>query len=50
MLGIKTVYASPVAAAGKVYFTSRDGTTLVLKHGAAMFFECAVTYEIMIEH
>ena len=27
------VYASPVAAAGRIYFTARDGTTLVVKHG-----------------
>jgi outer membrane protein assembly factor BamB len=31
--GISNVYASPVAAAGRVYFTSRDGTTIVLKQG-----------------
>lgn len=29
------VFASPVGAAGRVYITSRDGTTLVLKHGPA---------------
>uniref|UniRef100_A0A7C2P8Y6 Pyrrolo-quinoline quinone repeat domain-containing protein n=1 Tax=Schlesneria paludicola TaxID=360056 RepID=A0A7C2P8Y6_9PLAN len=33
MEGISNIYASPVAAAGRVYFVARDGTTLVLKHG-----------------
>jgi outer membrane protein assembly factor BamB len=33
--GISEVYASPVAARGRVYLTSRDGTTLVIRHGAA---------------
>jgi outer membrane protein assembly factor BamB len=27
------VFASPVGAAGKVYITSRDGATVVLRHG-----------------
>ncbi|MCA9238021.1 MAG: PQQ-binding-like beta-propeller repeat protein, partial [Planctomycetales bacterium] len=31
---ITSVYASPVAADGRVYVTGRDGTTVVLKHGA----------------
>jgi outer membrane protein assembly factor BamB len=31
--GLNTMYASPVAAAGRVYFTSREGATIVLKHG-----------------
>lgn len=31
--GIDEVFASPVGAAGRVYITSRDGTTLVLRHG-----------------
>lgn len=31
--GIRSLYASPVAAAGRIYFTSRDGTTVVLRHG-----------------
>jgi outer membrane protein assembly factor BamB len=30
--GISRVYSSPVGAAGRVYVTSRDGTTLVIKH------------------
>ncbi len=30
---VSGVYASPVAAAGRVYLTDRDGTTLVLKQG-----------------
>ena len=29
------VFASPVGAAGRVYIPSRDGTTVVLKHGPA---------------
>lgn len=31
--GIDSLYASPVAAADRVYFTSREGTTVVLRHG-----------------
>ena len=31
--GVSTLYASLVGAAGKVYVTGRDGTTVVLKHG-----------------
>ena len=31
--GVSSVYASPVAAAGHVYLTGRDGTTLVLRSG-----------------
>ena len=30
--GIRNVYASPVGAAGRVYVTDRDGTTLVISH------------------
>jgi len=30
MRGIQSVYASPVGAAGRVYFVSRDGNTLVM--------------------
>ena len=30
---VSTVYASPVAAAGRIYLTGRDGTTTVLKAG-----------------
>ncbi|MFG0336284.1 MAG: PQQ-binding-like beta-propeller repeat protein [Maioricimonas sp. JB049] len=29
--GLSNIYASPVGAAGRVYFTGRDGTTLVLE-------------------
>ncbi|HEX5104369.1 MAG TPA: PQQ-binding-like beta-propeller repeat protein [Pirellulaceae bacterium] len=29
--GLSNIYASPVAAAGRIYLTGRDGTTLVLK-------------------
>ena len=32
--GIRNVYASPVGAAGRVYVTDRQGTTLVLSHTA----------------
>ena len=31
--GIRALYASPVAADGRIYFTSRDGTTVVLDDG-----------------
>ncbi len=31
--GIEDVYASPVGAAGHVYVSDRDGTTLVFRHG-----------------
>lgn len=31
--GIRNVYASPVAAKDRIYITSRDGNTLVIKHG-----------------
>ena len=31
--GTQDYYASPVAAQDRIYFTSREGTTLVLKHG-----------------
>jgi len=30
--GIRDVYASPVGAAGRVYITDRNGTTIVLRH------------------
>jgi outer membrane protein assembly factor BamB len=33
MQGLQSVYASPVAAAGRVYFTGRDGTTVVYRLG-----------------
>ncbi len=31
--GIRNVYASPVGAAGRVYITARNGTTVVVSHG-----------------
>lgn len=31
--GLKSLYASPVAAAGRVYLVGREGTTLVLRQG-----------------
>jgi outer membrane protein assembly factor BamB len=31
--GIEGVFASPVAAAGRVYIAGRNGTTLVIRHG-----------------
>jgi outer membrane protein assembly factor BamB len=31
--GLTEIYASPTAAAGRIYITDRDGTTLVLKAG-----------------
>jgi outer membrane protein assembly factor BamB len=33
--GLPNVFSSPVAAAGRVYITSREGTTVVIKHGPA---------------
>ena len=39
--GIRNVYASPVAADGRLYVTSREGTTLVLRTGPA--FEVLAT-------
>jgi outer membrane protein assembly factor BamB len=33
--GISEVYGSPVAAQDRVYLTSREGTTLVIRHGAS---------------
>jgi outer membrane protein assembly factor BamB len=30
--GISNLYSSPVNAANRIYFTSRDGKTVVLKH------------------
>ena len=33
---IGNVYASPVGAAGRVYLTDLDGTTLVLRHGPTL--------------
>ncbi|MCC9656232.1 outer membrane protein assembly factor BamB family protein [Rhodopirellula halodulae] len=41
---ISSVYASPVAAADHIYFTGRDGTTLVLKHGNE--FQTVATNEL----
>ena len=35
------VYSSPVAAQNRVYVTGRDGTTLVIRHGAS--FEVLAT-------
>ena len=34
--GIDNLYASPVAAAGRIYFVSRDGVTTVLQPGAEL--------------
>jgi len=31
--GLTNIYASPVAAQGRIYFVGRDGTTVVLEHG-----------------
>ena len=42
--GIAKVYASLVGGGGKVYITSRDGTTLVIKHGDA--FEVLATNKL----
>ncbi len=34
--GLNTLYASPVAAAGRIYFMSREGAAVVLKHGPSL--------------
>jgi len=34
--GTKTLYASIVGAAGRVYVASREGTTVVLEHGKTL--------------
>lgn len=36
LAGMNGVYASPVAAAGRVYLTGRDGVTLVIKDGPGL--------------
>ena len=41
LAGIPEVYSSPVAAQNRVYLTGRDGTTLVIRHGAS--FEVLAT-------
>ena len=42
--GLSTLYSSPVAAAGRVYISSREGNTVVLKHGRE--FEVLATNEL----
>jgi len=34
--GISNIYSSPVGADGRVYFTGRNGTTLVIKHSGEL--------------
>ena len=34
--GVPNVYASPVAAAGRIYIVGREGTTVVLEPGASL--------------
>lgn len=41
---IRKIYSSPVGAAGRVYLTSREGTTLVIKH--ADMFEVLATNKL----
>jgi len=41
---VSMVYASPVAAADRIYLTGRDGTTLTLKHGKT--FEVIATSKL----
>ena len=36
MPGLQNMYASPVAANGRIYFTSREGTTLVVENKATL--------------
>jgi len=33
LVGLDVLYASPVAAAGRLYFSARNGNTLVLEAG-----------------
>jgi outer membrane protein assembly factor BamB len=42
--GLTNIYASPVGAAGRVYITSRNGATLVLKNGPQ--FEILATNQL----
>lgn len=42
LAGVSEVYSSPVGARGRVYITSRDGKTLVIRHGA--------TYEVLAQN
>jgi outer membrane protein assembly factor BamB len=42
--GMDSIYASPVAAAGRIYIAGRNGTTIVLKHGPK--FEVLATNEL----
>jgi outer membrane protein assembly factor BamB len=42
--GLGDQYASPVGAAGRIYFTGRDGTTVVIRH--ADEFEVLATNEL----
>ena len=36
LAGVPNVYASPVAADGRIYVVGREGTTAVLEHGPAL--------------
>lgn len=42
--GIRSLYASPVAAAGRIYFSGREGTTVVLENSSKL--EVLATNEI----
>jgi outer membrane protein assembly factor BamB len=33
---MESIYSSPVAAQGRIYFSSREGTTVVLEHGPTL--------------
>ena len=44
LTGLSTVFSSPVAGAGRVYFTGRDGTTVVVRSGAE--FEVLATNKL----
>ena len=33
---MNSIYASPVAASGRIYISSREGTTVVIKHGSKL--------------
>lgn len=36
IMGLGTLYSSPVGAAGHIYFVDRDGLTVVIQHGPAL--------------
>lgn len=45
-LPVRSIYASPVAAAGRIYFTGQDGTTVVFKEGEGDKLELLATNKL----